>query len=208
MGVQDQADNTQTSRMRLLSAGKTLFARNGYEQTSTAAIAREAGSSESQLIRYFSGKAGLLEAIFNEAWAGLNEMVGPFLEGTQNGREAIVRVLTLMIQAFHRDQDIAFLFLFEGRRMRGHSPEVLLSKGYAQFHEIFDAQLERGRNDGSFRKDVHAHILAAAILGAAEGMMRERILAERTHTAHAFADEELVKAFEGIVGGFAPSALA
>jgi len=92
--------------------------------------------------------------------------------------------------------------------MRGHSPEVLLSKGYAQFHEIFDAQLERGRNDGSFRKDVHAHILAAAILGAAEGMMRERILAERTHTAHAFADEELVKAFEGIVGGFAPASPA
>ena len=61
MTFQDAADNTQTSRSRLLNAGKSLFARNGYEQTSTAAIAREAGSSESQLIRYFGGKAGLLE---------------------------------------------------------------------------------------------------------------------------------------------------
>ena len=64
-----EGDNTQTSRMRLLNAGKTLFAKNGYEQTSTAAIARESGSSESQLIRYFGGKAGLLEAIFNESFA-------------------------------------------------------------------------------------------------------------------------------------------
>src|SRR5436190_15910997 len=30
---------------------------------------REAGSSESQLMRYFGGKAGLLDTIFNESWA-------------------------------------------------------------------------------------------------------------------------------------------
>ena len=64
-------ESEKTSRDRLLSAGKTLFGRLGYEQTSTAAIAREAGTSESQLVRYFGGKSGLLEAIFNQAWEGL-----------------------------------------------------------------------------------------------------------------------------------------
>ena len=59
------------SRERLLLAAKTLFARHGYEQTSTATIAREAGSSESQLMRYFGGKAGLLDTIFNESWAAV-----------------------------------------------------------------------------------------------------------------------------------------
>src|SRR5512132_955363 len=83
-------DNTQTSRMRLLSAGRTLFAKNGYEQTSTATIARESGSSESQLIRYFGGKAGLLEAIFNESWASLNQRTEPYIEGAAHGREAIL----------------------------------------------------------------------------------------------------------------------
>lgn len=204
MGVQDQADNTQTSRTRLLNAGKMLFARNGYEQTSTAAIAREAGSSESQLIRYFGGKAGLLEAIFNDAWVRLNQDVGPFIEGSAHGRAAIVRMLTLMIQAFQQDQDIAFLFLFEGRRMRGHAPEVLVSKGYAQFHEAFLAQLERGRNDGSFRTDIDPQVLASAILGSAEGMVRDRILADRARRDHPFADDELVRTFEAVVNGFAP----
>jgi len=71
-----ELDSTLTSRGRLLLSGKTLFARNGYEQTSTSAIAREAGSSESQLVRYFSGKSGLLEAIFNESWKPLNETIG------------------------------------------------------------------------------------------------------------------------------------
>lgn len=190
--------------MRLLNAGKMLFARNGYEQTSTAAIAREAGSSESQLIRYFGGKAGLLEAIFNDAWLGLNQAVGPFIEGAQHGREAILRMLSLMIQAFQRDHDIGFLFLFEGRRMRGHAPEVLVSKGFVEFLKGFDAQLTRGREDGSFRTDIDPHVLASAILGSAEGMVRDRILAERNRQQEPFGDDDILRAFEAVVTGFAP----
>src|SRR5215217_8085218 len=97
--------------MRLLNAGKMLFARHGYEQTSTAAIAREAGSSESQLIRYFGGKAGLLEAIFNDSWSGLNLRVEPILTGAQHGREGILRLLAMMVRA-----------LGPVRRRRRHGP--------------------------------------------------------------------------------------
>ncbi len=203
--VHDSADNTQTSRMRLLNAGKTLFAKNGYEQTSTAAIAREAGSSESQLIRYFGGKAGLLEAIFNESWAGLNGIVDDYIADTTHGREAIIRLLSLMVQAFNRDHDIAFLFLFEGRRMRGASPEVHLSKGFTQFLKVVDAQIERGREDGSFRKDIDPRVLCSAMLGAAEGMVRDRIMRERAgEPDQPFHDQSLIAAFTAMVNGLAP----
>ncbi len=206
MTVQDAADNTQTSRMRLLNAGKTLFAKSGYENTSTAAIAREAGSSESQLIRYFGGKAGLLEAIFNDSWTALNAVIDDSIADTKHGREAILRLLSLMMQAFNRDHDIAFLFLFEGRRMRGGSLEVHLSKGFTQFMKAVDAQIERGREDGSFRKDIHPRVLCSAILGSAEGMVRDRIMSERSgETTHPFTDENLVTAFAAMVNGLAPA---
>lgn len=198
------ADSTQTSRMRLLNAGKTLFAKNGYEQTSTAAIARESGSSESQLIRYFGGKAGLLEAIFNESWVALNEHLQPLLDTSIHGRDAIIRVLSLMIQAFSRDHDIAFLFLFEGRRMRGGSHEVVLSKGFVQFLQVVDMLIERGRDDGSFRTDVASKVLCSAMLGCAEGMMRDRVLAERNREPVPFTDEEVLRTFTAMVNGLAP----
>lgn len=205
MTVQDPADNTQTSRMRLLNAGKTLFAKNGYENTSTAAIAREAGSSESQLIRYFGGKAGLLEAIFNDSWTQLNAVVDEYIAGTKHGREAILRLLSLMMQAFNRDHDIAFLFLFEGRRMRGGSPEVHLSKGFTQFMKVVDAQIERGRQDGSFRTDIHPRVLCSAMLGAAEGMVRDRIMIERSGEKDSpFDDDALTAAFAAMVNGMGP----
>ena len=196
-------DSTQTSRMRLLNAGKTLFARNGYEQTSTAAIARESGSSESQLIRYFGGKAGLLEAIFNESWSGLNEMVQQRISDSEHGREAIIRLLSLMAQAFSRDHDIAFLFLFEGRRIRGGTQAVVLSKGYTQFVQVIDALIERGRQDGSFRTDIDPKVLASAMLGCAEGMIRDRLIAERSNEAHPYDDQVVLRTFTAMVNGLA-----
>jgi AcrR family transcriptional regulator len=201
--IQD-GESTQTSRMRLLMAGKTLFAKNGYEQTSTAAIAREAGSSESQLIRYFGGKAGLLEAVFNDSWTGLNQAVQQHIEEAKHGRDAIIRILVLLIQAFSRDHDIAFLFLFEGRRLRGGSHEVLLSKGFVQFLQVIEMLIQRGRDDGSFRTDIPPRVIQAAMLGCAEGMMRDRVLTERNRDPYVFDDESIVKAFRAMVDGLAP----
>ena len=199
-----EPDNTQTSRSRLLNAGKTLFARNGYEMTSTAAIAREAGSSESQLIRYFGGKAGLLEAIFNDSWSGLNDEVRAQLGSAAHGRDAIVRILTLMIQAFSRDHDIAFLFLFEGRRTRGPSHEVLVSKGFMKFTEVIAALIARGVEEGTLPKDIHPKVLMSAMLGCAEGMIRDRVLAERNNQENPYEDAAIIRTFTAMVNGLAP----
>ncbi len=66
-----------SSHDRILRSAKHLFARNGYENTSTVAIAREAGTSESQLMKHFGSKQGLLLAIFDRGWAGIIERVQP-----------------------------------------------------------------------------------------------------------------------------------
>lgn len=197
-------DSTQTSRARLLNAGKTLFAKSGYEQTSTAAIAREAGSSESQLIRYFGGKAGLLEAVFNESWGSLASVVNDALEGAAHGREALIRVFSLMIEAFNRDHDVAFLFLFEGRRLRGNSPEVSLSKGFLQFLQAVDALIDRAQTDGSLRADIDRRVLCSGMLGCAEGMVRDRIMSERARESHPLTDEAILRTFTAMVNGLAP----
>jgi TetR/AcrR family transcriptional regulator len=196
-------DNTQTSRMRLMMAGKSLFAINGYEQTSTSAIAREAGSSESQLMRYFGGKAGLLEAIFNESWGSLDEAVTQNVALAVHGRDALIRIFGLMIAGFAHDHDMAFLFLFEGRRIRTGTHEVALSKGFRKFRELIHDLIERGQNDGSFRNEVVPAVLASAILGCAEGMLRDRILAERNHDKNPFGTAEIQTTFEVVVNGLA-----
>ena len=194
-------DDTQTSRGRLLTAGKMLFSRFGYEQTSTAAIAREAGTSESQLVRYFGGKSGLLDAIFNESWRGLNDVVTKTIAESQHGREAILGVFSLMIDAFAQDYEIASLFMFEGRRVRG--TEVALSKGFQQFIDLVSRLIQRGQNHGSFRTDVNEAILASAMMGAAEGMIRDRLIARRGGKDAPFENDAIRGVFEAMVNGLA-----
>ena len=190
-------DSTLTSRSRLLVAGKSLFSRLGYEQTSTAAIVREAGTSESQLVRYFGGKSGLLEAIFNQAWASLNAELERHLTESEHGRDAILRILGLILEAFGRDQEMAFLFMFEGRRVRGR--EVALSKGFLKFSELVHQLIARGQADGSFRSDLSAGVLSSALLGCAEGMARDRLLSQRLAQPDPFGEEEIRRTFEAVV---------
>src|ERR1700737_5454096 len=48
-----------SSRDRLREAAKSLFAERGFEDTTTAAICRLAGTSQSQLIKHFTDKQGV-----------------------------------------------------------------------------------------------------------------------------------------------------
>lgn len=186
-----EIDTTQTSRTRLLLAGKSLFAQNGYEQTSTSSIAREAGTSESQLVRYFGGKAGLLEAIFDQSWQALHEKIQNNLISAPTARGALLGLLSELVQTFREDHDLAYIFLFEGRRIRGPEHEVFISDGFRRFNEILLQLLERGRLDGSMKTKLHAPALLSALVGAAEGMIRDRLTAQRLGQPDPFADEDV-----------------
>ena len=194
-------DSTQTSRIRLLEAGKSLFSRLGFEQTSTAAIAREAGTSESQLVRYYRSKVGLLEAIFNENWKELNHAIQQVVVAATDAREALAGVLESITEAFGKDPALAYLLLFEGRRIRGATSEIILSKGFLEFDTLLHVLIHRGKRDGTFRTDLNDDALASALLGATEAMIRDRLLAQRAGRPVPYGDQELRAIFLAFMHG-------
>ncbi len=196
-----ETENTRKSRPRLLAAGKTLFARLGYEQTSTSAIAREAETSESQLARYFGGKSGLLEAIFEESWKPLNGLVLSKVASAANAREAVLAVVSTIVNGFGDDQELALIFMFEGRRLRGSEHRVMLSKGFLEFSELFRRLVERGQKDGSFSSDFSAAALASALMGAGEAMIRDRLIALRLEKPSPFSEREIRRVLTLLLDG-------
>ena len=197
-----QKRTSDNSRARLLASGKSLFARLGYEFTSTAAIAHDAGTSESQLIRYFGTKAGLLETIFEEAWRPLNSRVHDLLADAPRGRDAVEGVLSAVLAAFEHDDELATIFLFEGRRIRSDAA-VKVSAGYIEFQDVIHRLIRRGQKDGSFAEAFDGAALSAALMGAAEAMVRERLLARRAGQ-RAYSDKQVHKIFSAILDGFEP----
>ena len=196
------ADNTMTSRGRLIAAAQKLFSQNGYEQTSTASIAKEAGTSESQLVRYFGSKSGLLEALFEVAWSGLQQQVLTATATAPTARAALLEILGIMIDNFSRDEDLAYLMLFEGRRIRGPEHEVFISKGFRQFHQLLEQVIRRGHADKSLRTKVSVPALTSALLGAAEGMMRDQLTARRAGEESPFGSGEVREVFAKLLESF------
>ena len=59
--------NAQATRAAILAAGKTQFARSGYEGAFLRDIAADAGADAALINRYFGGKEGLFAACLREA---------------------------------------------------------------------------------------------------------------------------------------------
>jgi AcrR family transcriptional regulator len=190
-----------SSRSRLLQAAKRLFALQGYEQTATSAIAREAGTSESQLMRYFGGKVGLLDALFNDAWLELNERVRKVVREAATSRDAIVNVLQLIAGSLARDPDLATLFLFEGRRLRGDTPRVRLSEGFQAFADIVKGLVKKAQADREIDPRLDAGAVASAMMGACESMIRDRAVA-RAAGSRTFAEREIKRTLDAMIAGF------
>ncbi|MCG8374142.1 MAG: TetR/AcrR family transcriptional regulator [Balneolales bacterium] len=53
-------------QLNILQAALELFAKEGYNATSTSKVAKHAGVSEGLVFRHFENKAGLLDAILKE----------------------------------------------------------------------------------------------------------------------------------------------
>jgi AcrR family transcriptional regulator len=190
-----------SSRTRLLQAAKRLFALQGYEQTATSAIARDAGTSESQLMRYFGGKVGLLDALFDEAWAELNSRVKTAIESAATERDAILEALQTIAVSLARDPDLATLFLFEGRRLRGEEPRVRVSDGFQAFSETARGLVRKAQAARELDSRLDAAAITSALVGAAEGMIRDRALA-RVGGGRGFAEREVRRTIEAMLTGF------
>ena len=192
---------SSSSRDRLLLSAKRLFALLGYEQTATSAIAREAGTSESQLMRYFGGKAGLLEALFDEAWRDLNARVKRVVETEADPRETILDVVQTITTVLARDPDLSALFMFEGRRMRGDEPRIRISPGFVTCSDVLRSLVRQAQASRELDRSLDAGAITSSILGAAESMMRDRLLA-RSGGGRAFAEREIRRTLDAMLSGF------
>ena len=184
-----------SSHDRILRAAKQLFAQNGYENTSTVAIARDAGTSESQLMKHFGSKQGLLMAILDRGWNTIIERIKATVPANSSS-DHLVAMLTAATIEFENDAQFKVLAALEARRIRKDSNEVMISRGYRRFREMFDRVLTDMRTEGFIRPDLNLDAVRAAILGFADGLWRDQIIASRAGIASNYGFDDIQKVLE------------
>ncbi|MDE3196163.1 MAG: TetR/AcrR family transcriptional regulator, partial [Acidobacteriota bacterium] len=163
--------NEVPSRTRLLLSARKLFAENGYEGTSTASIARMAGTSESQLIKHFGGKASLLDAIFVDGWNTLTTWLHQQLAETQSPVERLRQIPRLMFEALKRDPELRQLLLLEGRRIRKEGRIATLTDGFLGFVKLVDSTIADMKSAGQLREELNPQAIRSALIGLTEGAL-------------------------------------
>jgi AcrR family transcriptional regulator len=177
------------SRERIREAAKALFAERGYELSSTAAICRLAGTSESQLIKHFENKQGLLEAVFQYAWEQINPAVRLATDSMSSSRQKFQVMIEMVLTFLGRDEQLRKLFLLEGRRIRDDGKQVVLVPGFLEFVQIVDGILQELADQGELL--VHPQALRSALMGAIEGMLRDKMLARAMDYPAGFSDADI-----------------
>jgi AcrR family transcriptional regulator len=194
----DPAKAVGSSHDRILAAAKQLFASRGYENTSTVAIARMAGTSESQLMKHFGSKEGLLEAIFEQGWERLGFALRR-VHDLETPTEKLLAMLDLVLTALDRDEELKELVLLEGRRVRKEGRMILLTRGYQDFVKMLDSLLLEMRAAGEVRPAVNLEAARSGIMGMMEGLLRDQLLARRVGYAANYTTTDVRSLFADIL---------
>jgi len=193
---------SNSPRERILRSARTLFASKGYEHASTSAIAREAGTSESQMMKYFGSKLGLLQAIFEEAWVHITSAAKAAADAAPTGPERVRALLGAFLDYVKRDPELELLFLLEGRRVRREDHTVSMSRGYISFVELFDSVVQQMRQDGILRPHLDPQMVRSAVFGMTEGLLRDHFLYERLGFPAAYKVEDVPQMLDLVVRAF------
>jgi AcrR family transcriptional regulator len=186
---------------RILNAAKTLFAESGFENTSTMSIARLAQTSESQIVKHFGTKEGLLEAIFEDGWKHIGQAFGA-IEYLPSPSSKLQGLVGLILTKLEEDAQLKQLFLFEGRRIRREGRMVLMTQGFLQLVRTADRLLKEMRDLGQLRSDLHLEGIRSALIGMLEGLLRDKMLASRIPYSASFNAEDIRKLFLHVLNSF------
>lgn len=181
-----------SSRERLLQSARELFA-SGYDETTTAAIARRAGSSESQIVKHFGSKDGLLRALFESWWDDVMLRVDEVEAAGLPPADTLIACFAPLLTSM-RDEQLARVLLFESRRQR-RNDDRLVSHGFLRFCAVLERTLERAR----LAEGLSVETARDLVLGGFEGMVRARLLASLTGFAAGYDFEQLRTALRVLV---------
>lgn len=155
-------------RRAIAAQASQLFARDGFERTSVAAIARELGISSATVFYYFTDKAALFRAPFEDDLAAAGELV----EHARKAADPLAEILRIVLAlAGDTDKPEAAGMVAEIVRRSGHDPELIdiVGRTSGLVHDALTNLIERGIRAGSVDPDLDPGDTAAWLQSVVDG---------------------------------------
>jgi AcrR family transcriptional regulator len=152
---------TQT-RTRILEAAQHLFARKGYDGTTTRDLAQAAGVAEGTLFRHFSNKKAILLEIATQGWIDILTDLLTELSEMGSYRD-IAQVMRRRMMSLHRNGDRMRVCFMEAQfhpELRDRIQADVIDK----MTDVAEAFFQTAMDRGVYRK-MNPKIVAQVFLG-------------------------------------------
>lgn len=155
--------SSQERQASLIQAATTLFAKKGFNGTTTKEIARAAGISEALVFKHFPTKRALYAAILAEK-VTVSELLSAMEESAKKRDDR--RVFTLIAgYRIHPGVDPTLLRLLLFSALEGHElSDMFFGKHHKVFYDHLAAYIHTRVVDGAFRQ-VDPLLAARAFIG-------------------------------------------
>jgi len=154
------------TRRHILRAALKHFANAGYAATSVQQIVGDAGVSKPALYYYFHDKAGLFEALVNEA---LDERLRVMQEAAARGknfREQAREILTALFEHFQKNRELTRIAFSTAYAAPGEVPPKLdYLKMCRRNIEFIHSLIKQAQKAGELDSRFDSHELAYSFFG-------------------------------------------
>ena len=150
------------TRTRILQAAQQLFARQGYDATTTRDLAKSAGVAEGTLFRHFTNKKAILVEIATQGWVDiLTELLTELSE--MESYQAIAQMMRRRMFNLHENVDLMRICFMEAQ----FHPELrdrIQSEVIVKMTDVAEAFFETAMDRGIYRR-MNPKVVAQVFLG-------------------------------------------
>jgi AcrR family transcriptional regulator len=150
---------TQT---RILRAARKLFARRGFDATTTRDLAQEAGVAEGTLFRHFENKKAILVEVATQGWIEiLTDLLTELSE--MGSYKAIAQVMRRRMMNLHENADLLRVCFMEAQ-FHPDLRERIQSDVIVKMTDVAEAFFQTAMDQGIYRP-MNPRVVAQVFLG-------------------------------------------
>jgi len=150
---------TQT---RILKAAQRLFARRGFEGTTTRELAKAAGVAEGTLFRYFENKKAILVEVATQGWIEiLTDLLTELSE--MGSYKAIAQVMRRRMMNLHANADLLRVCFIEAQ-CHADLQQRIQTDVIVKMTDVAEAFFETAMDQGIYRR-MNPRMVAQVFLG-------------------------------------------
>lgn len=147
---------------RILAAAQRLFARQGFEKTTTRQLAEAAGIAEGTLFRHFENKKAILVAVVTQGWSELlTDLLTQLSE--MGSYRAVAQLMRDRMLTLHKQSDLMRVCFMEAQfhpDLRDRIQSEIINK----MTSVVEAFIQTGIERGTYR-DLNPKVVARVFLG-------------------------------------------